>query len=209
MTIEEIAKTICILGGFDRNLSFDSYPSEVVGERWYMISASNKDDESIYVHDSGTVTFLSNLLEDLSKYTKFDKIPHWMRYTNSPKYILDDEYRENRQAEEELTNLFNEKESEISQSFYQWIKENDPCPNCTINKKDHWDDIHYNCEEFHTMRCPILWEFMNKRDEKRKEMIQENPRYKSIKEYYEHQREVISKDFTKIYTRLNNKKNGK
>ena len=205
MTTEEIAKMICILGGFDRNIEFQSYPSEL-GERFYEMQAYNKDGECITIYESGTVTFLANLLEEIVKYTKFDKIPHWIRYAHAPKYILDDEYRENRQAEEELTDLFNEKESEISQPFYQWIKENDPCPNCTINKKDHWDDIHYNCEEFHNMRCPILWEFMHKRDDKQKEMIQENPRYKSIKEYYEQQREIISKDFAKIYTRLNNKK---
>jgi hypothetical protein len=46
-----------------------------------------------------------------------------------------------------------------------WCKENNPCPNCKINKKDHWDDIHYNCAENHNMRCPILKEYHNDRDE--------------------------------------------
>ena len=45
-----------------------------------------------------------------------------------------------------------------------WWKENNPCPKCEINKKDHWDDIHYNCELCHAQRCPILKEAQKKYD---------------------------------------------
>lgn len=35
---------------------------------------------------------------------------------------------------------------------------------CKINKKDHWDDVHYNCAENHHSRCPILKEYQNNRN---------------------------------------------
>ena len=44
---------------------------------------------------------------------------------------------------------------------YDWRDANNPCPNCTINKKDHWDIIHYKCELNHKNSCKILIDFQN------------------------------------------------
>ena len=68
-------------------------------------------------------------------------------------------------AEEKKAAEETERYIEETKYITDWCKENNPCPNCKINKKDHWDDIHYNCAENHHMRCPILKEYYNDRDE--------------------------------------------
>ena len=66
----------------------------------------------------------------------------------------------------------------IVQYIKYWCNENNPCPNCKINKNDHWDDINYNCAEYHHMRCPILKEYHDNRN-------------KLYNEYIEHKREEL------------------
>ena len=61
----------------------------------------------------------------------------------------------------------------------EYAAANHPCPNCPDNKKDHWDSIHYNCEEHHRMRCAKLLDFnatIDKmfRDHKEKTIKQNN-----------------------------------
>lgn len=83
----------------------------------------------------------------------------------SQKYLLDDNERNIVYEQQKKTVEETERYIEETKYITDWCKENNPCPNCKINKKDHWDDIHYNCEENHNMRCSILKEYHNDRDE--------------------------------------------
>lgn len=48
---------------------------------------------------------------------------------------------------------------EDSAPLFKWLSDNNPCINCTDNKRDHWDDVHHNCELCHNHSCPKLKEF--------------------------------------------------
>lgn len=52
-----------------------------------------------------------------------------------------------------------QKSIERTRPLGDWRNENNPCTTCQINKKDHWDDIHYNCELCHNNSCKILRDF--------------------------------------------------
>ena len=92
------------------------------------------------------------------------------------KYLLDDNERNSFYEHQKKDAEEMERYLEETKYITNWCNENNPCPNCKINKKDHWDDIHYNCAENHNMRCPILKEYHNHRD-------------KLYNEYTEHKRE--------------------
>ena len=64
----------------------------------------------------------------------------------------------------EVGQVFESADGVFPDGVADWCNENNPCTNCKINKKDHWDDVHYNCAENHYMRCPILKEYHNNRD---------------------------------------------
>jgi hypothetical protein len=83
----------------------------------------------------------------------------------SQKYLLDDNERNSVYEQQKKAAEETERYLEETKYITDWCKENNPCTNCKINKKDHWDDIHYNCAENHNMSCPILKEYYNDRDE--------------------------------------------
>ena len=94
----------------------------------------------------------------------------------SQKSLLDDDVRNSIYEQQKKDAEETERYIEETKYITDWCNENNPCPNCKINKRDHWDDIHYNCAENHYMRCPILKEYYNHRD-------------KLYNEYTEHKRE--------------------
>ena len=192
MTIKEIAKLLCILAGYDKNIKFESNSTDDISKKYYKIEAEDGEDNYISADGFGTIEFLSNILDEIKSQPHHDT-KFWLNFY-SIKDVLNDEFRNiNQQIED--NNLTEIKEtSRLSQPFFDWIKQNNPCPNCTINTKDHWDDIHYNCEKFHTMSCPILWEFMNKRDEMQKSLVTDTPEYKEvIQKYREKDTELYDK----------------
>ena len=83
----------------------------------------------------------------------------------SQKYLLDDNERNSVYEQQKKAAEETERYLEETKYITDWCKENNPCKNCKINKKDHWDAIHYNCAENHNMGCPILKEYYNDRDE--------------------------------------------
>jgi hypothetical protein len=83
----------------------------------------------------------------------------------SQKYLLDDNERNSVYEQQKKAAEETERYLEETKYITDWCKENNPCPNCKINKKGHWDSIHYNCAENHNMSCPILKEYYNDRDE--------------------------------------------
>lgn len=80
--------------------------------------------------------------------------------------IIDDGFDLNKCGDDETRELLIKNEIKRKEEVEKYLEEtkyitercekNNPCPNCKINKKNHWDDIHYNCEDNHNMQCQIL-----------------------------------------------------
>lgn len=192
MSIKEIAKLLCILAGYDKDIRFESESTDDISKKYYKISAEDNEDNYLHADGFGSIDFLATLLEEIKlnphHYTK------WWLKNYSIKDVLNDNFRDICQQIEDNNQWEINETSRLSQPFYDWVKQNNPCPNCEINTKDHWDDIHYNCEKCHTMSCPILWEFMNKRDEMQKQLVSDTPEYKNvIKKYREKDSELRNK----------------
>ena len=71
-------------------------------------------------------------------------------------------------------NLESEQSWKRNVPVIEWGNKNNPCPTCIINKKDHWDNVHYNCELHHTMSCDILLKFNKEFNERLKISNNEN-----------------------------------
>jgi hypothetical protein len=89
------------------------------------------------------------------------------------KYLLNDNEREQLVTQWDINDEQTKKDIERLTPWWEWINNNNPCPSCTINKKDYWDDVHYNCKFCHAHSCDILKEFEAKRDDKRKTLIKD------------------------------------
>jgi hypothetical protein len=97
-----------------------------------------------------------NFLEQMLKYIKID-------ITN----VGNDETRVSLTDSWDKRDAYNEKWAIAHKPIQEWHEKNNPCTTCTINKKDHWDDIHYNCELNHTHSCKIMIEHYDKLNEMR------------------------------------------
>ncbi len=147
MTNKDVFKMLLVSYGYDRNIKIETYRGNE-GCLGYNIYAENKEGDKY--HEISCENFMFH----------FYMILNYMKEQNQPfksdwwsvriKYVCDDKIR-----------------NSLIKSW-EWHEKNNPCPICTINKKDHWDSIHYNCELNHTHSCKIMIEHYEKLTELRK-----------------------------------------
>lgn len=162
MTNKDVFKILLCSYGYDRNIKIETYYGDggCVG---YDIYAENKKGD--FYHEIDCEDFMFRIYEIL-KYMKENEVgfkSDWWRYT--AKYACDEESRNSLISGWDKRDDDNKKWSIAYKPIEEWHKKNNPCPTCTINKKDHWDDIHYNCEINHTHQCKIMIEHYEKKSE--------------------------------------------
>lgn len=166
MSNKEFIKLLLISVGCDKKYEINSHRTDD-GSIYYEVTGEGYD-ENQSIHFDGfsmydlILNFLNNIKED-PDINLLDKLNYSVNYLTQ-KSLLDDDirnsvYEQQKRSAEEI-----ERYIEETKYITDWCKENNPCPNCKINKKDHWDDIHYNCAENHNNRCPILKEYQNNRN---------------------------------------------
>ena len=164
---KDFIKMLLIAVGCGRNYEIDTYRVDD-GSTVYDINGQSEDGSSrISINGYGMYDVLLSFLKYIRDCPEEELLEH-LNYDVSHlplTYLLDDDernavYEANKRHAEEVEKYLDE-----TQYITDWCKENNPCPNCTLNDKSHWDDIHYNCELNHTHSCPILKEYHKKRSE--------------------------------------------
>lgn len=156
MSNKDVLKILLCTYGYDRNLKINTYYGDN-GSIGYDVYAENKNGD-VYseINSDGLMFHIYNIHNYMKSNNANLETKYWGYNIN---YVLNDKIRESfisnidiieSQTQESLTNL---------KPIFQWRKDNNPCPTCQINKKDHWDSIHYNCELCHTHSCDILSKF--------------------------------------------------
>jgi len=162
MTNQDVFKILLCSYGYDRNIKIETYRGDE-GFLGYDISAENKEGD--YYHEVSCEDFMFQIYEILS-YMKEHNASFKSDWWSIPiKYVRDEENRNYLTTEWDKRDSYNQKWSIAYKPIEEWHKKNNPCPTCTINKKDHWDDIHYNCELNHTHQCKIMIEHYEKKGE--------------------------------------------
>ena len=153
MTNKDVLKMLLCYYGYDRNIQIDSFYGEG-GCIGYEVHAENKDGD---FYEEANCEGIMFHIHCIINYMNKNNIKYKYKWMDMPsKYILNDSLRE------KSIKLWDEQDEKIRQSIerdkpiFEWIKNNNPCPKCTINKKDHWDSVHYNCELCHTHNCSLL-----------------------------------------------------
>ncbi len=165
MTNKDIFKILLCSFGYDRNIKIDTFRTDH-GTLGYEIEAENKDGDVFSECNGESVVF--NIYTILN-YMKTNAVDFDSKWWHIPlKYLLNDSEREQLVGQWDINDEQNRKDIERLSPLWEWRKNNNPCPNCGINKKDHWDSVHYNCELCHTHSCNILKDFEAKYDNKRK-----------------------------------------
>lgn len=167
MTNKDFIKLLLISVGCDKKYEIYSHRTDDGSTYYEVTGEGDEENQSIYfdgfsIYDL-ILDFLNNIKED-PDIDLLNKLNYSVNHL-SQKSLLDDDIRNS--VYEQQKKHAEEIKRHIEETKYitDWCMENNPCPNCKINKKDHWDDVHYNCAENHYSRCPILKEFQNKRDE--------------------------------------------
>lgn len=156
MTNKDVFKILLCSYGYDRNIKIESYYGDD-GDIGYDIYAENKEGDSYEQVDCEGFMFHIYEILNFMKDNKADFKSNW--WSIPTKHLLDDNLR-NSTIEE-----WDKRDKEIQDAIIkikplnEWRKINNPCPTCNINKKDHWDNIHYNCELNHNHTCTILSDF--------------------------------------------------
>ena len=164
MTNKDFIKLLLISVGCDKKYEIDSHRADD-GSIYYEVDGEGYDEnQSISFDGFGIYDVILGFLRcirenpDASLLNKLNNSVNHL----SQKSLLDDDIRNSVYEQEKKDAEEMKRHKEETKYITDWCKENNPCPNCKINKKDHWDDIHYNCAENHHMRCPILKEYLNK-----------------------------------------------
>lgn len=160
MTQKDTIKILLCSYGYDRNIKITPFRTDY-GTIGYEIYAENKEGD---IFDEVCGEGFMFIVYQILKHMKKEKAEFESNWWNTPtKYVLDDEERE------KIINQFDERDKKIAEDreklkpLKKWQEENNPCPKCTINKKDHWDFVHYNCELNHTNRCEIVKKYYEER----------------------------------------------
>jgi len=156
MTNKDVFKILLCSYGYDRNIKIETYRGDE-GFIGYDVYAENKEGDSY--HEVDCEGFMFHVYEIL-KYMDEKKVGFKSGWWNFPlKHFLNDDLRNSTIVE------WDKKDNEVQESIIrmqpleEWKKKNNPCPTCTINKKDHWDIVHYKCELCHTHNCNIMTKF--------------------------------------------------
>jgi len=153
MTTKDFITTLLCAYGYDRRIKIEYDKSY----KAYFVEASNKDGQEIHISHAVS---LIDVIYQISNYMNDNCIETTLRYVDTPlKYILNENLRNEMVRLEEEQNQKDLIQWEKLKPIFKWRDENNPCLTCTINKKDHWDSIHYNCELHHSNSCKILLEF--------------------------------------------------
>ena len=158
MTNQDVFKILLCSFGYDRNIKITKYygDSIIVG---YEIHAENKDGDE---YDEAGCEGLMYHVYSILNYMKEQNAPFKTDWWHcSPQDATDDTLRQSIVVQWDKQDKKMENEREMLAPIFKWHKENNPCPNCAINKHDHPDDIHYNCELNHTHTCKILITYLD------------------------------------------------
>jgi hypothetical protein len=162
MTNKDVFKILLCSYGYDRNIKIETYRGDG-GFIGYDIYAENKEGDEY--HEIACEGFMFHFYMIL-KYMKEQQQPFKTDWWNiSPKYVCDEAQRNILISQWDRRDSDTEKWIIAYKPIEEWHKINNPCPNCTINKKDHWDTTHYNCELNHTHSCKIMIEHYEKKAE--------------------------------------------
>lgn len=171
MTNKDLFKILLCTYGYDRNIKIETFRTDD-GTIGYEIEAENEKGDVFHNIDGEGVVF--DIYEILN-YMKQNNVAYKSNWWGvSLKYLLDDAERR------KLVNQWDANDKQIQNDIkrmtplWDWRKENNPCPMCTINKKDHWDSVHYNCELCHTNNCDIKKRFDREYDQHRVKLLNES-----------------------------------
>jgi len=162
MTNKDVLKILLCSYGFDRNIKVETNKVPE-GLLEYYVYAENKDG---YIYDEvNCESFMfnvCNILKFMKEY-RFKPSPYWTRF--SAKDICNDSIRNNYIKDMDKNESDHQKWLIYYKPIEEWHKINNPCINCQINKKDHEDSIHYNCEMHHNHTCQLMIDHYNKKTE--------------------------------------------
>ncbi len=167
MTNKDFIKLLLISVGCDKEYEIDSHRTDD-GSIYYEASGKgDNEDQAIYFDGFGIYDLILNFLNNIKENPDIDLLNKLNYSINhlTQKSLLDDDIRNSVYEHQKRAAEKTERYLEETKYITDWCKENNPCPNCKINKKDHWDNIHYNCELNHNNSCSILKEYHNDRDE--------------------------------------------
>lgn len=153
MTGKDVLKLILCSYGYDRNIDIQTYYGES-GCIGYEVNASNAEGD-FYLEDNceGLMFHIYCILS----YMKDNNVSYKHDWWNiSTKHIIDDNLRNNLLKSFDERDVKQNEQMVKAQTICDWLDQNNPCKVCTINKRDHWDNIHYNCELCHTHSCELL-----------------------------------------------------
>lgn len=170
MTNKDLFKILLCLYGYDRNINIDTFRTDD-GSIGYEIEAENKEGDVFHNVDGEGVVFDVYMILDYMRQNNVGFKSNW--WSVPLKYISDDTEREKLVKQLDDSEESTKKHIEKMTPLYEWRKDNNPCPTCTINKKDHWDSIHYNCELNHTNSCSILKDFNREYQERQVKLLNE------------------------------------
>lgn len=149
----DFLKIILCLYGYDRNINVSSYRGDY-GAVGYDVSAQNSEGDTYSEVCCEPFTFHVAMILKYMKENNVDLKSNW--WGIGTKNLLDLDYRQSLLEKWDKHALENQMFAEQYKPIQEWKDKNNPCPNCTINKKDHWDSVHYNCELNHTSSCDLL-----------------------------------------------------
>lgn len=173
MTQKDIFKILLYSYGYDRNVRIDKYYGDG-GFIGYEVYAENKEGD--YYSEGNCEGFMFHVFRIL-EYMKDTGANFKTDYWNlSTKDLLNDEFIHSMIIASDKREEENKQWGIRHRPLEEWKKQNNPCPTCTINKKDHWDDIHYKCELNHNHTCTIMLDFWKEVDRRRIEIDKASPK---------------------------------
>lgn len=153
MTGKDVLKLLLCSYGYDRNIDIQMYHGEG-GCIGYEVNASNAEGDYYLEENCEGLMFHIYCILD---YMKENKVPYKHDWWSIPvKDIINDEVRNNLLQKFDEHDECVKKSRVVNQPLFDWLAQNNPCIGCTINKHDHWDDVHYNCELNHNNSCELL-----------------------------------------------------
>lgn len=167
MTNIEFIKLLLISVGCDRKYEIDTHRAGDGLTFYDVYGEGDNEERNISLSGYGVYDVVLDFLYQIRKHPDVRLLDNLNYDVNHLplKYLLDDNerrvfYEQQKKAMEETLRYL-----EDTKFITEWCETHNPCRDCSINKKDHWDDIHYNCAENHYHRCPILLEYCKKRDD--------------------------------------------
>lgn len=159
MTNKDVLNILLCSYGYDRNIKIETYRGEggCVG---YDVYGENKSGD--FYHEVCCEDFMFHvymILNYMKEHNASYKSDWW---SIRVKDICNDATRESLTKSWDSRDDYNLRWAIAYKPLQGWHEKNNPCPTCNINKRDHWDDVHYNCELFHTHQCKIMIEHYDK-----------------------------------------------